>query len=76
MIINNRKTVSAILSKMDKDGRSAEAEVAPESGEHNEYTALAEDLMTASKSGSVHGIAAVLKKFHQMIAEDDEEQDA
>lgn len=61
---------------MGKDGRSSETPVAPESGDHDEYTSHAEDLIAAMKSGSVQGVAAVLKSYHEMIEEDDEAQDA
>ena len=76
MIFDKRKAVSVILSKMDKDGRQSEMEMAPESGEHNEYTALAEDIISSVKGDSVQKLASCLKAFHEMIEEADEDQDA
>lgn len=75
MIFDKRKAVSVILSKMDKDGRSTDVEVKPESGEHNEYTALAEDLLAAVKDSSVQKLAGFLKSFHALIQEVDQVQD-
>jgi len=46
-----------------------------ESGEHNEYTAFAEDMISAMKDGSVQRLASCLKAFHEMIEEEDKEQD-
>lgn len=51
-------------------------EVAPESGDHNEYTAFAEDMMAAYKKDSIQDLAACLKEFHKMIMSDDEAQDS
>lgn len=76
MIFDKKKAVSVILSKMDKDGRHSEAKVAPESGEHNEYTSFAEDMIAAMKDGSVQRLAAALKSFHGMIESADEAQDS
>lgn len=75
MIFDKKKSVSVILSKMDKDGRTSEVEVSPESGDHDEYTSCFEDLMAAIKDGSVQKGAAVLRAFHNMIKEADEVQD-
>lgn len=76
MIFDKKKAVSVILSKMDKNGRTSETEVKPESGEHNEYTSHAEDMIAAMKEGSVQRMASALKSFHSMIESDDEAQDA
>ncbi len=76
MIFDKKKAMSVILSKMDKDGRHSESEVAPESGEHNEYTSLAEDMISAMKDGSVQKLASSLKAFHGMIEDADEAEDA
>ena len=61
MIFDKKKSVSVILSKLGKDGRVHETDVAHESGEHDEYSAFAEDLLSAFKDGSVQRIASVLK---------------
>lgn len=76
MIFDKKKSVSAILSKMGKDGRTTETEMKQESGEHNEYTSLAEDIIASAKDGSVQRLASALKSFHEMIEEADEAQDA
>lgn len=77
MIIGDKKkAVSVILSKMKPDGGTSESEVAPESGDHDEYTAFAEDMLSAFKAGSVHDLARCLREFHHMIEEEDEAQDA
>lgn len=76
IIGDRKKAVSVILSKMRKDGGTSEVETAPESGEHDTYTSFAEDMLEAFKSGSVQRLAASLKAFHEMIADEDEEQDA
>ena len=65
-----------ILSKMAKDGASHEVSVAHEDGMHDEYSAFAEDIISAVKDGSVMELAKCLKAFHEMIKEDDEMQDA
>jgi len=75
MFFDKKRAASVILSKMDKDGRSKEMHVAPESGEHNEYTSFAEDLLSAVKENSVQRVASVLKNYHEMIKEEDEEED-
>lgn len=75
MIFDKKKSVSVILSKLGKDGRTSESEVAHESGEHNEYTAFAEDMIAAFKDGSVQKLASCLEAFHEMVKEEDEEQD-
>lgn len=75
MLFDKKKATSVILSKLGKDGRQDEAEVAPEEGEHDEYSSLAEDLMLGVKSGSVQKIASVLRALHEMIEEADEVQD-
>lgn len=76
MFFDKKKAVSVILSKVGKDGHAQETSVAHESGEHNEYTSLAEDIIAAMKDGSVQRLAHALKSFHGMIQEADEEQDA
>lgn len=76
MIFDKKRSVSVILSKMGKDGKTTETSVAPESGEHDEYTAFAEDMISAMKEGSVQRLASALRSFHDMIEEADEEQDA
>ena len=76
MIFDKKKSISVILSRMGKDGRASESEVAHESGEHNEYTAMAEDMIDAMKNGSVQNLASCLKAFHEMIEAEDLEQDA
>jgi hypothetical protein len=75
MIFDKKRSVSVILSKMDKDGRTSEVEVKPESGEPNVYSVIAEDLISAVKDGSVQKAASVLKAFHEMIQDADEDQD-
>lgn len=76
MIIGDKKkAVSVILSKMGKDGSVKETNVASESGEMNEYTAFAEDIISAVENKSVQGLASCLKAFHEMIMDQDEEQD-
>lgn len=75
MLFDKRKSVSLILSKMGKDGRTTETKVKPEEGEHNEYTELAENMIAAVKDGSVQSLAACLKSLHDIIAEADEIQD-
>lgn len=75
MLFNDKKkAVTVILSKLHRDGRETESDVAHESGEHNEYTACAEDMLAAFKSGSVQDLAACLKAFHEMIEEEHKEQ--
>lgn len=76
MIFDKKKSVSVILSKMGKDGRTSESSVAHESGEHDEYSSYAEDMIAALESKSVQKLAACLKSFHQMIMHEDAEQDA
>lgn len=76
MIFDKKKAVSVILSKTGGDGRTVEVEVSPETGEHNEYTSIAEDMLAHMKSGSVQGLAKCLSVFHSLIKEEDEEQDA
>lgn len=61
---------------MGKDGRASETPVAHEGGEYDEYTSMAEDIISAAKEGSVQKLASCLKAFHEMIKEEDEEQDA
>lgn len=76
MIIGDKKrAVSVILSKMKNDGSTSETSVAPESGDHDEYTSFAEDMLAAFKASSVQELAACLKAFHAMVNEEDEEQD-
>lgn len=75
MFFDKKRSVSGIMSLMDKDGRRSEVNLAPESGEHNEYTAMAEELLSAAQNNSVNQLASMLKSFHEMIAEADEEQD-
>lgn len=72
IIANKKRAVSMILSKMKSDGSTSETEVAPETGDHNQYTSLAEDMLQAFKSGSVQELAACLK----VIMNDDQSQDA
>lgn len=77
MFFNDKKKVaSVILSKMKGNGESSETEVASESGEHDEYTSLAEDILSAMKSGSVQSLASCLKSLCSMVKEEDETQDA
>ncbi len=76
MIFDKKKSVSVILSKMGKDGRVTETDVKPESGEHDEYTSFAEDMISANKDGSVQRMASCLREFHKMIENADEEEDA
>jgi hypothetical protein len=74
IIFDKKKAASAILSKY-KDGRNVETEVKQEGGEHNEYTAFAEDLISAMADKSIQRVAACLKEFHEMIKEADEAED-
>lgn len=76
MIIDKKKSVSVILSKLDKNGRTHESSISHESGDHDEYTSLAEDFISAMKDGSVQRAAAALKSFHKMIEQADMEEDA
>jgi hypothetical protein len=76
MIFDKKRSVSVILSKMGKDGKTTESSVATESGDHDEYTALAEDIVMGAKEGSVQKVASALRSFHGMIEDADEEQDA
>lgn len=76
MIFDKKRSVSMILSKMDKDGKVTETDVAQESGPQDAYTAFAEDLMSAIKDGSVQRAASVLRSYHEMIMDEDEIQDA
>lgn len=64
-----------ILSRMDKDGKTSEMEVKPEEGEFTEYHAFAESIMSAIKDSSVADLAKALEEFHEMIKEEDVEQD-
>lgn len=64
-----------ILSKLHKDGSTTEVSLAPEEGEHNEYTALAEDFIHAYKSESIRHLAQCFETFANMIRAEDEEQD-
>jgi hypothetical protein len=75
MFFDKKKSVSVILSKLGKDGQNHESEVAHEGGDHDEYTSLAEDIISATKEGSVQRLAQCLKSFHEMIEEADEAQD-
>jgi hypothetical protein len=76
IILDKKKSVSAILSRLRKDGSTLEAEVEQESSPHDEYTAFAEEMISAFQSGSVQRLSACLKEFHEMIEDKDEEQDA
>lgn len=75
MLFDKKKSVSVILSKMDRDGRTSEVAVSPESDAYNEYTAFAEDLLSGFRDGSVNKIASTLKAFHSMIEDKDQIQD-
>lgn len=75
IIPDKRKAISVIMSKIGKDGRPQETEVASESGPMDEYTALAEDLLAAVASKSKQKVASVLRSYHDMIKGEDEEQD-
>jgi hypothetical protein len=75
MIFDKKKSVSVILSKMNKDGETSEVNVSHESGDHDVYTSLAEDLIAGTKEGSVQKVASVLRSYHEMIEEDDEQDD-
>lgn len=72
---DRKKAVSVILSKMGKDGSTSEVHVASEGGGHDEYSAFAEDMLAAFEDKSVQKLASCLKAFHEMIMEEDEEQD-
>ena len=61
---------------MDKDGRTHESEMAPESGDHDVYTSFAEDLLSAAKDKSVQRLADCLRAFHGMIVDADEKEDS
>lgn len=69
---DKKKAATIILSKIKKDGSSSESESKPGSDEPDVYRELAETI----KGGDVGAIAASLKAFHEMIAEEDEEQDS
>lgn len=76
MFLNDKKkAVSVILSKVRPDGSESESEVAEEAKEGGEYEAFAEDLLAAIESKSVQSLAQVLRSFHEMIEEQDEEED-
>lgn len=75
IIADKKRAATIILSKMFKDGGMSESEVKPEGGEHDEYSAFAEDMLAAIQGGSVAGLAKALKGFHDMIKGADEEQD-
>lgn len=75
IIPDKKKAISVILSKMNKDGSVTESHVAPETGAHDEYTSFAEDIIHAIESKSVQKLASCLRAFHEMIAEEDKEQD-
>ena len=76
MIFDKKRAVSVILSKTGKDGRTVEVEVSPETGEHDEYTSIAEEMLAHIQGGSVQGVAKCLRVFHELVKEEDEEQDA
>lgn len=59
------------MSKLHGDGTTTETNVRPESGEHNVYRALAEDIIAAVKDGSVNNLEECLKSFHEMIKDED-----
>lgn len=67
MLFDKKKSVSVILSKFGRDGRTTETEVKPETGEHNEYTSLAEDFIAGVKDGSVQKVASCFKTLCSMI---------
>lgn len=71
MIFDKKKAASVILSRMGSDGRGTETPVKPETGEHDEYTELAESLLSSVKEGSVQGVASVLRSVCEM-GEDEE----
>lgn len=75
MIFDKKRSVSVILSKMGKDGSTSETEVKPESGDHDEYTSLAEDMIAAFKDGSVQRLASCMRTFKSMCSDEDESQD-
>jgi hypothetical protein len=74
---DKKKAVNIILSKRRPDGSHSETEVATESdSDHDVYTACAEDMMAAMRSDSVKYLAQALKAFHDLVKEEDIEQDA
>lgn len=67
IIADKKKAANMILSKIRPDGGASDMEVAPETGEQDEYTAAAEDILAAVKSGSVQDLASCLRA---LISED------
>jgi len=72
--IDKKKTAMIILSKMGKDQEVKDESETDDSLEM--YKAFAEDLMQSINDKSVQGVAQVLKSFHELMEEKDEEQDA
>lgn len=73
---NKKKDQISILTKMHPDGSTSEMKKAEEGNEHNEYTSCAEDIISAVQSGSIQKMASALKAFHELVKEEDLEQDA
>jgi hypothetical protein len=73
---DKKKVASIILSRMGKDGVPKESKLPDGSGSMDEYSAFAEDMLDAFKSESVERLAKILKSFHEMIKEEDVEQDS
>jgi hypothetical protein len=76
MLFDKKKAATVILSKMGKDGRQTETDMAHEGGDYDEYTSYAEDMLAAIAAKSPLKLASCLKAFHEMVQEEDEEQDA
>ena len=77
MLFNNKKKDQiSILTKMKPDGSTSEMKKSEEGGEHNEYTACAEVILAALESKSIQGLASALRAFHDLVKEEDLEQDA
>lgn len=75
-MFDKKKAVTVILSKMRPDGSTSEVNKSEESGEQNEYTACAEDILEGIESKSINKLAAALKAFHELVKSEDLEQDA
>jgi hypothetical protein len=76
MMHDPKKTVSVIMSKMQKDGSTKDALLKPEASTDDtldSFKAIAEDMLAAIQAGSASDLAASLKAC---MAEYDSQEDA
>lgn len=76
MIIGDKnRNIGLIVSTMKPDGSQTEVNISPSNGDYDEYTSFAEDILSSIKDGSVKKLSNCLRKFHEMIKDEDMEQD-